>query len=217
LRPNDGLEPVAEPETSQPAGQSDRAGKRPWEGSGPGGFSWKAIVLAALAVYALLLIIQNSKTVTVDFVFVSRETRVIYLVVLSMALGGLIMWLVTRRRHRGERKPSTSASEQPAKKPWQGSGPGGLSWKAIGLAALGIYALLLVILNSKTVSIDFVFATRQTRVIWLVLLCMGLGALIVWLIPRIRQRRKTEQSSAPVSPHTEAPTSGADIHSAKKT
>src|SRR5215471_14799839 len=109
---------MPEPEKSQPAPPSNSIGNRPWEGSGPGGFSWKAIVLAVLGVYALLLIIQNSKTVTVDFVFVSRETRVIYLVLLSMALGALIMWLIPRRRSRDKGKPSTSASEQSPKKAW---------------------------------------------------------------------------------------------------
>src|SRR5215471_16080868 len=122
---------MPEPEKSQPAPPSNSIGNRPWEGSGPGGFSWKAIVLAVLGVYALLLIIQNSKTVTVDFVFVSRETRVIYLVVLSMALGAGIMWFVPRRRRRRKDKPATSPSEESGKKPWQGSGPAGLSWKAI--------------------------------------------------------------------------------------
>ena len=68
--------PVAEPETSQPAAPSDPAVKKPWQGSGPGGFSWKAIGVAALGIYALLLIIQNSRSVWVSFVFFSQRTRV---------------------------------------------------------------------------------------------------------------------------------------------
>ena len=104
---------MAEPKTSQSAAQSDRAAKKPWEGSGPGGFSWKAIILAALGIYALLLIILNSKTVPVDFVFVSERTRVIFLVLLSMALGALISWLVPRMRHSRKEKRSTSASVSP--------------------------------------------------------------------------------------------------------
>jgi uncharacterized integral membrane protein len=155
-------------------------------------------VLAALGIYALLLIIQNSKTVSVDFVFFSRETRVIYLVLLSMALGGLIMWLLPRRRRR-KAKSASAHSDHPDRKPWQGSGPGGLSWKAILVGVLAIYALLLIILNSKTVSIDFVFGSRQTRVIWLVLLSMALGALIVWLVPRIRHRRDKQVAPPPAA------------------
>jgi len=181
---------MAGPEVSQPAAQ---AKKKPWEGSGPGGFSWKAILLAALGVYAILLIIQNSKKVSVDFVFISRETRVIWLVLLSMGVGALIMFLVSRRPRRKKAKQS----EQTDKRFWQGSGPAGLSWKAIALAAVGIYALLLIILNSETVSVDFVFASGETRAIWLVLLSMALGALIIWLVPRIRQHRKAKQASSP--------------------
>ncbi len=50
------------------------------------------------------------------------------------------------------------------------------------IAALAIYAVLLIVFNSKTVSVDFVFVTEKTRVIWLVLLSVALGALIMWLL-----------------------------------
>jgi uncharacterized integral membrane protein len=205
---------VAEPETSQSAAPTDRAGKKPWEGSGPAGFSWKAIILAALGIYALLLIIQNSKTVSVDFVFVSQQTRLIYLVLLSMALGALIMWLVPRMRRRRKARRSAAGSDRAGKRSWEGSGPAGFSWKAIILAALGIYALLLIIFNSKTVSVDFVFVSQQTRLIYLVLLSMALGALIMWLVPRMRHRRKVKQSASASRPRKEIPASGADIDAA---
>jgi uncharacterized integral membrane protein len=205
---------VAEPETSQPAAQSDRAAKKPWQGSGPRGYSWKAIIVAALGIYALLLIIQNSRPVSVSFVFFSQRTRVIYLVLLCMALGALIMWLVPRLRHGHKGKRSPSDSERADRKAWEGSGPGGLSWKAIILAALGIYALLLIILNSKTVSLDFVFFSHKTRVIFLVLLSMALGALITWLVPRTRyghkEKRSTSASASP--PRDDTPASETDIN-----
>jgi uncharacterized integral membrane protein len=107
-------------------------------------------------------------------------------------------------------------SNTPAKKPWQGGGPGGLSWKAIVLAVLGIYALLLIILNSKKVSVDFVFFSAETSVFILVLLTMALGALIMWLVPRIRQHRKERRSApAPVSPpRDEIAASGSDMGTA---
>ena len=180
---------MAEPETSQPAAPRDRAAKKPWEGSGPGGFSWKAIILAALGIYALLLIIQNSKSVSINFVFFSQRTRVIYLVVLCMALGALIAWLLPRMRQGRKEKRSSSDSKRADR------GQGGISWKAILLAAAGIYALLLIILNSKKVSVDFVFVSPRTRVIFLVLLSMALGALITWLVPRIRRGRKERAAS----------------------
>ena len=203
---------MAEPETSQPAAPSDPAVKKPWQGSGPGGFSWKAIGVAALGIYALLLIIQNSRSVSVSFVFFSQRTRVIYLVLLCMALGALIMWLIPRMRQGRKEKRSSSAGGTDAKS-GQGSGPGGISWKTIALAALGIYALLLIILNAKTVSLDFVFFSHKTRVVFLVLLSMALGALIMWLVPRMRHGRKQESPvPAPTSPRDDdTPASGADV------
>src|SRR5262249_49772722 len=187
---------LAEPETSQPTAPSNRDAKKPWQGSGPGGYSWKAIILVALGIYALLLIIQNSRSVSVSFVFFSERTRVIYLVLLCIALGALIMWLVPRRRHRRKAKRSPSDSEPANRKALEGRGPGGISWKAIILVAIGIHALLLIILNSKSVSVDFVFVSQRTRVIFLVLLSLALGALIAWLVPRMRGSREEKRSNS---------------------
>jgi len=197
---------VAEPQTSQPARQADQptTKPKPWHGSGPGGLSWKAIVLGALAIYALLLLILNSKQVSVSFVFFSAQTRKVWLVLLSMALGALVVWLVPHWRRRRRQKHPSGGSGAPDKDFWHGTGPGGLSWKAIVVGALGIYALLLIILNSKQVSVDFVFFSGQTRLIWLVLLSMVLGALIMSLVPRWRRRRRTEHPP----PATEGPSGG---------
>jgi uncharacterized integral membrane protein len=74
-----------------------------------------------------------------------------------------------------------------------GRGPGGFSWKAILLVILGIYTLLLIIVNAQRVKVHFVFVTARTRVIFLVLVCIGLGFLIAWLMPRIRQRRRDDE------------------------
>ena len=154
-----------------------------------GGWSWKAILLAALGIYAVLLIVLNRKTVSVDFVVFTEKTRVIWLVLLGIALGALIVWLVPRlrRRHRKPRKSSERTDER--------SGIAGVSWKVILLAALAIYAVLLIVFNSKTVSVNFVFVTEKTRVIWLVLLSVALGALIMWLVPRIRRQRKRSRTA----------------------
>jgi uncharacterized integral membrane protein len=166
-------------------------------------------LLAALGIYALLLIIQNSRQVSVSFVFFSQETRVIYLVLLCMALGALITWLVPRMRQgRKKKKRSSSAAATDAKR---GSGPGGISWKAILLAALGIYALLLIILNGKSVRLDFVFFSERTRVIFLVLLSMALGALIVLVVRRMRKgREKRSTAAAAGPPPDDTPAPGAE-------
>ena len=165
---------MAEPQAPQPAERQ--------------GWSWKAILLLALGVYALLLIILNRKTVSVDFVAFSEKTRVIWLVLLGIALGALIVWLVPRLRRQKRRKSAETTDER--------GGIAGVSWKVILLAALAIYAVLLIVFNSKTVSVNFVFVTEKTRVIWLVLLSVVLGALIMWLLPRIRRQRKRPAGAA---------------------
>ena len=153
------------------------------------GWSWKAILLAALGIYAVLLIVLNRKTVSVDFVVFTEKTRVIWLVLLGIALGALIIWLVPRIRRR--RKKPRRSSERTDER----SGIAGVSWKVILLAALAIYAVLLIVFNSKTVSVNFVFVTEKTRVIWLVLLSVALGALIMWLLPRIRRQRNRSRTA----------------------
>jgi uncharacterized integral membrane protein len=197
---------VTEPQTPQPAAPSDRDARKPYHGSGPGGYSWKAIVLAALGIYALLLIIQNSKHVSVSFVFFSQKTRVIYLVLLCVALGALMTWLVPRMRQGRKKKRSSSAASADAK-----SGPGGISWKTILLAALGIYALLLIILNRKSVRLDFVFFSERTRLIFLVLLSMALGALIMLVVSRMRRGRDKRSTPASAGPPRDTPAPGADV------
>jgi uncharacterized integral membrane protein len=71
------------------------------------GYSWRTIVVVILAIYAFLLIILNSGRVKVDFVFVDARTSVFVLVLVSIALGTLIMWLaphIRERRKRGSQK-----------------------------------------------------------------------------------------------------------------
>jgi uncharacterized integral membrane protein len=79
----------------QPKG-ADRKARR-----GLAGFSWKTVALVALGIYAVILIFVNSQRVKLDFVFFHAQTRLIFLVVLSMALGALVMWLFPRFRRRG--------------------------------------------------------------------------------------------------------------------
>ena len=64
------------------------------------GRPWKAIVLVIVAVYAILLVIANSKSVKVSFVLFSTRTSVLFLILLSMALGALITLLVQRMLRR---------------------------------------------------------------------------------------------------------------------
>ena len=78
--------------------------------------------------------------------------------------------------------------------PHDGSGKkpgiGGVSWKAIVIVVVVVYVLLLIAVNSERVKVDFVVFEARTRLIFLILVAFGLGALIMWLVPRYRQRHK---------------------------
>jgi len=67
------------------------------------------IIVAALALivaYVVAFIAQNNKSVTVHFVLVSAKTSVIWLILLSLAIGlvgGLLLSQLERRRGRKQR------------------------------------------------------------------------------------------------------------------
>ena len=63
-------------------------------------------------------------------------------------------------------------------------------WKLVVWAAIALYALLFLVLNDKKQSVDFVFFTVNTRLIWLILLSMGLGAALAIIGPRWWRSRK---------------------------
>jgi uncharacterized integral membrane protein len=63
-------------------------------------------------------------------------------------------------------------------------------WKLAVWAAIALYALLFLVLNDKKQSVDFVFFTVNTRLIWLILLSMALGAALALIGPRWWRSRK---------------------------
>ena len=74
--------------------------------------------------------------------------------------------------------------------------PSGLPWKWIGIIVLAVYSLILLLVNSEKVAIDFVFFEARTRLIWLILLSMALGALIGVLGPGFLRRRRERRASS---------------------
>jgi uncharacterized integral membrane protein len=60
-------------------------------------------LIGALILVVLLLVfaIQNTRRVQVDFLFFERESRVIYVIIVSALAGALVGWLVRRARRRG--------------------------------------------------------------------------------------------------------------------
>lgn len=63
-------------------------------------------------------------------------------------------------------------------------------WKLGLWAAVALYALLLLVLNDTEVPVRFVFFKVTTRLPWLILLSMGLGAALAIIAPRWWRSRK---------------------------
>ncbi len=58
--------------------------------------------------------------------------------------------------------------------------------------AVALYALAFLLLNDSKQSVDFVFFTVNTRLPWLILLSMALGAVLALVVPRWwRSRRRS--------------------------
>ena len=57
-------------------------------------------------------------------------------------------------------------------------------WVAFALLVL---AAILVIQNSQTVEVEFLFATIDTPLAFALLVALGIGALVGWLVPRVRR------------------------------
>jgi hypothetical protein len=66
----------------------------------------------------------------------------------------------------------------------------GIPWRLVLWVAIALYALLFLLLNDDKQSVDFVFFTVNTRLPWLILLSMALGAALAVIGPRWWRSRK---------------------------
>jgi uncharacterized integral membrane protein len=66
----------------------------------------------------------------------------------------------------------------------------GIPWRLVLWVAIALYALLFLLLNDDKQSVDFVFFTVNTRLPWLILLSMALGAALAVVGPRWWRSRK---------------------------
>ena len=57
-------------------------------------------------------------------------------------------------------------------------------WKLVLWAVVAVYAVAFLLLNSSKQEVSFVFFSVNTRLIWLILLSMGLGAVLANILPR---------------------------------
>ena len=67
---------------------------------------WSLVVFAALALYALLLVILNDDKVEVSFVFFTAEISLLVLIVLCLGLGFAAGYLADHLRERRKTHPS---------------------------------------------------------------------------------------------------------------
>lgn len=61
---------------------------------------------------------------------------------------------------------------------------GGIPWKLVLWGAAALYALVFLLVNDERQDVSFVFFTVRTRLIWLILLSMALGAALATFGPR---------------------------------
>lgn len=84
-----------------------------------------------------------------------------------------------------------SAARPPAPQPSRPAGkPREFPWRLILLAAVGIYAVLFVILNAHEVRVSFVFFTVRVSLVVALVLALLIGFLGGYLFDTARTRKK---------------------------
>ena len=66
---------------------------------------------------------------------------------------------------------------------------GGIPWKIVLWVAVAAYAFVFLLMNSEKQDVSFVFFSVKTRLIWLILLSMALGAALARFVPHWWRRR----------------------------
>lgn len=65
-----------------------------------------------------------------------------------------------------------------------------IPWKLVAWIAIALYTVVFLLLNDERTDVSFVFFTIRTRLIWLILLSMALGAALALVLPRWWRSRK---------------------------
>ncbi|HEX2302747.1 MAG TPA: LapA family protein [Gaiella sp.] len=65
-----------------------------------------------------------------------------------------------------------------------------IPWKLVLWAGIALYAIVFLLVNDEKQSVSFVFFTVKTRLVWLILLSMALGAALAVVGPRWWRSRK---------------------------
>lgn len=69
-----------------------------------------------------------------------------------------------------------------------------IGWRTYAAGAVAIVVLLFVIQNSQKVAVDFIFATTDTPLFFVIVVSVALGWLIGWLLPHVRRDRRRERN-----------------------
>jgi len=62
--------------------------------------------------------------------------------------------------------------------------PREIPWRLVAWVAIALYTVVFLLLNDERTDVSFVFFTIRTRLIWLILLSMLLGAGLAEILPR---------------------------------
>lgn len=68
-------------------------------------------------------------------------------------------------------------------------------WTLIVFGVLALYAIIVAVLNSEEVKVDFLFFSTRIRLLILIFLCLGVGFAAGFLVDRWRERRKKRSSA----------------------
>jgi uncharacterized integral membrane protein len=68
----------------------------------------------------------------------------------------------------------------------------GTNWRRWLIGIVVVLLLILIFQNSQKVEVHFFFADTHTPLIFALLIAAVLGALVGWLLPHLRRRRKDE-------------------------
>jgi uncharacterized integral membrane protein len=66
----------------------------------------------------------------------------------------------------------------------------GLWSRLIGIAAISLYAVLFVVLNTRRVKVSFVFVSTRVSLIWVILLSLAVGTVLGVLASQLHRRRQ---------------------------
>jgi uncharacterized integral membrane protein len=66
----------------------------------------------------------------------------------------------------------------------------GLWGMLVAIGIVGLYALLFVVLNTRSVKVSFVFASTRVSLIWVILLSLAAGLVLGVLLSQLHRRRQ---------------------------